>query len=91
MERTCPINQSIDIRQVKSHHRFGGKIYISISLQWDYKKGTVQLLISGYVCAALTSFQQQKPKQPQDSSYPCTQPMYGKSNQMLNQKNIAEE
>ena len=35
-----------------------GKLYIDISLKWDYEKGTVQLAMSGYVRAALHSFQQ---------------------------------
>ena len=58
-------------------------LYIGIELKWDHKKGTVQLSIPGYVRAALHYFQNDKPKQPQDSPYPWTQPTYEKNNQML--------
>ena len=44
-----------------------------------------------YVHAALHSFQHKKPKQPQDSPYTCTRPIYGNNNQMLNKKRPAEE
>ena len=53
------------------------KLYIGIALKWDYEKVTVQLTMPGYVCVALHHFQQGKPKQPQDSPYPWTQPIYG--------------
>ena len=45
----------------------------------------------GYVRAALHSFQHEKPKRPQDSPYPWTQLVYGKTNQMLSEKVPAEE
>ena len=47
--------------------------------------------MSGYVCAALQTFQHEKPKQPQDSPHPWTQPICVDNNQMLNEKKIAEE
>ena len=53
------------------------KLYIGISLKWDYEKGTVQNSMPGYVRTALHSFQHEKPKIPQDSPYPWTQPIYG--------------
>ena len=40
----------------------------------------------GYVHAALHSFQHEKPKIPQDSPYPWTQPKYGEKNKMLFEK-----
>ena len=45
----------------------------------------------GYLRAALHSFQHEKPKQPQYSPYPWTQPIYVNNNQILNKKNTAEE
>ena len=45
----------------------------------------------GYVRAALHAFQHEKPKRPQDSPYPWTQPVYGKNNQMLSEKALAGE
>ena len=41
-----------------------GKLYIGIVLKWDYEKCIVQLSMPGYVCAALHSFQHEKPKRP---------------------------
>ena len=66
-------------------------MYIGIALKWEYEKGTVQLSMPGYVRAALHAFQHEKPKRPQDSPYPWTQPVYGKNNQMLSEKAPAEE
>ena len=43
-----------------------GQFYIGITLKWEYEKGTVQLSMTGYLCAALHSFQHEKPKRPQD-------------------------
>ena len=43
------------------------------------------------VRASLHAFQQDKPKRPQDSPYPWTQPVYGKNNQMLSEKATVEE
>ena len=41
-----------------------GKLYIGISLQWDYKKGTVQLSMPGYIITALHSFHQRNRNDP---------------------------
>ena len=67
-----------------------GKLYIGIALKWDYEKGTIQLSMPGYVRAALHSFQHKKPKRPQDSPYPWTQPIYETNNHMLSDKSLAE-
>ena len=55
-----------------------GQFYIGIALKWDYEKVTVQISMTEYVRAALNSFQHKKPKRPQDSPYPWTQPIYVK-------------
>ena len=47
--------------------------------------------MSGYVRTALHAFQHEKPKQLQDSTYPWTQPLYGKNNHVLSVKAPAEE
>ena len=67
------------------------ELYIGIALKWDYEKVTVQLSMTGYVRVALHAFQHEKPKQPQDSSYPWTQPVYVKNNKILSEKVPAEE
>ena len=72
-----------------------GKLYIGISLKWDHEKGTVQLSMPGYVRATLHACQHKKPKRPQDSPYPWTQPFmerkircYHKNHQLKNWMNI---
>ena len=57
-----------------------GKLYIGIAIKWAYEKGTVQISMPGYVHAALHDLQHEKPKLPQESPYPWTQPVYGNNN-----------
>ena len=64
---------------------------INIALNQDYDKATVQLSILGYVRAAIHLLQHDKPKRLQDSPYPWTQPFYENINQMLSDKEPAEE
>ena len=66
------------------------KLYIRVAVKWGYEKGMVRLSITGYIRAALNSFQHEKPKIPQDSLYHWTQPIYEK-NQMIAEKGPAEE
>ena len=68
-----------------------GKLYVGIALKWDYEKVTVQFSMPRYVRAALHYFQYKKPKRPQDSPQPWTQPVYGKNNQMLSETAPDEE
>ena len=56
---------------------WGGKFYIGVALNWDYKKVTFRLSMPVYVRAELHYFQHEKTKIPQDSPYPWTQPIYG--------------
>ena len=44
----------------KVNKHWYGKLYIGIALRWDYKKGTVQISMSGYIRASLHSFQHKK-------------------------------
>ena len=45
----------------------------------------------GYVRAALHTFRHEKPKRPQDSTHPWTQPIYVNINHILNKKKPSEE
>ena len=45
----------------------------------------------GYLRSELHSFQHKKTNRSKDSPYPWTQSIYGKNNQMLNEKKTAEE
>ena len=60
-------------------------------MKWDYEKGTVQLLMPGYVRAEIHSLQHEKPKIPQDSLYSWTQPIKEKNNQMPLEKAPTEK
>ncbi len=46
-------------------------------LEWDYKKGTCDVSMPGYIEKALKVFQHEKPKKPQDQPYPAETPHYG--------------
>ena len=61
-----------------------GKIYVGISLNWDYDKGTFQLSMSGYVHVEFHNFQHKNSKTAQYSPYPYTLPQYINNNQILN-------
>ena len=66
------------------------KLYVRISIKWDYVKGTVQLSMSGYVRVSLHQFQQEKAKREKDSPYPWALPQFVKNNQIINNKTPAE-
>ena len=53
------------------------KLYIGISLKWDYSKRTVDLSIPGYVTAALQRFRHQLKNTRQSSLHHHVPPTYG--------------
>ena len=53
------------------------KLYMGISLNWDYSKQTVDLPMSGYVTAALQRFRHQLKNTRQSSSHHHVPPTYG--------------
>ena len=59
-----------------------GKLYIGITLKWNYIKRTVKLSTTGYVESTLQELQQPKPSKPQDSTYTGTYPTYGTNSQL---------
>jgi hypothetical protein len=54
-----------------------GTRYLSITLDWDYKKRKVHLSMPGYVERALTRFRHPMPKQLQHQPHKHTVPTYG--------------
>ena len=58
------------------------KLYIGITLKWNYTKRMEELSITGYVEAALYEFQHPKPSRPQQYPYPSTSPIYGSNSQL---------
>ena len=89
-EIECLIPESSTEKKYKATTNWEGELYIEVALNWYYEEVTVRLSIPGYVCAALHAFQHKKPKRPQDSPYPWTQPVYGKNNQILSEKSPDE-
>ena len=93
----CLVNEhALHVKTALEHNKkvtteWEGKLYIVISLQWDYEKGKVQIFMPGFVCVFLHSFQHEKPKLLQDSPYPWTKTIIGNNNQILNEKQLAEE
>ena len=58
-----------------------GKKYLGLTLDWDYDKREVHVSMPGYIQKALTRFQHEKPKRPQNQPYPHTPPNYGAKQQ----------
>jgi hypothetical protein len=56
---------------------WSGELYCGITLYWDYKDGTVDLSMPGYVDAALHKFQQKPPTRSEHAPYPARAKLYG--------------
>jgi hypothetical protein len=54
-----------------------GTLFLGITLEWDYVKGTVELSMPGYIPAALARFQHPMPKYPTHSPHFFRAPVYG--------------
>jgi hypothetical protein len=61
---------------------WSGKLYCGISLDWDYKKKTVDLSMPGYIANALHKIQHKTPDQRQHAPYPARTPQYGSKVQL---------
>ena len=54
-----------------------GKLFCGVTLDWNYKKGHVDLSVPGYVQRKLTKYQHPKPTKPQHSPYLSAPIQYG--------------
>ena len=61
----------------KTSTDWGGKRYLGIYLDWDYKKREVHLSVISYVCDALKHFNHTAPRKPQDQPFSHVKPNYG--------------
>ena len=59
-----------------------GKLYIGITLHWDYKKGLVDLSTPGYIEQARNKFTHPPPRRPQHSPHASILPPFGKEQQL---------
>ena len=70
---------------IEQHYTFlkdwEGKLYCSITLDWDYKNGTVDLSMSGYIEAALHRFQHKWNGRAQHAPHKWNKPNYGAKQQ----------
>lgn len=60
-----------------------GKLYVGVTLDWDYDKRHLHCSMPGYIEAMLHRFQHPKPSRPQDQPFPSAIPTYGKSSQII--------
>jgi hypothetical protein len=59
-----------------------GKLYCGITLKWDYKQGTVDIAMPGYIESVLHKFQHMLPNKPQYSPYQPRKAQYGRKVQL---------
>jgi hypothetical protein len=60
-----------------------GKLFCGITLDWDYKNGTVDLSMPNYVHDALLEFQHEAPSKPEHQPYRHNPPQFGAKIQMM--------
>lgn len=58
---------------------WAGKLYCALLLKWNYLAQTVQLLMPGYIEAALNKFQHEMPSKPQHAPHACAKPVYDRT------------
>jgi hypothetical protein len=58
-----------------------GKVYLGMSLKWDYTNRSCGIYMHGYVSNVLINFQHEAPKHPQHTSYRYVTPVYGAKTQ----------
>jgi hypothetical protein len=59
-----------------------GALYCGITLDWNYKEGTVNLPMPGYIDTALHNFQHKPPTRPEHAPYPARAKQYGANVQL---------
>jgi len=62
-------------------HDWTGNIFCSMTLNWDYVNGTVDMSMPGYVEKALNRFAHSPPTKPEDSPHHADPIIYGQKNQ----------
>jgi hypothetical protein len=60
-----------------------GELYLGITLNWDYKKRTVDLSMPNYVSETLHKFQHPAPYRPEHAPHDWTKPAYGQQQQFV--------
>jgi hypothetical protein len=64
---------------------WNGTAYCGLTLNWNYKDGTVDLSIPGYIKAALHKYQHPAPARPKHSPHTWNPPIYGAKTQFVSE------
>jgi hypothetical protein len=64
---------------------WNGTAYCGLTLDWDYKKRTVDLSMPGYIKAALHKYQHPAPALPEHAPHTWNPPIYGNRTQFVNE------
>jgi hypothetical protein len=62
-----------------------GSAYCGLTLDWDYKKRTVNLSLPGYIKATLHKYQHPAPARPEHAPHTCYPPIYGAKTEFVNE------
>jgi hypothetical protein len=63
---------------------WNGSAYCGLTLDWDYKKCTVDLSMPGYINAALHKYQHPSPAHPEHAPHTWNPPIYSAKTQFVN-------
>jgi hypothetical protein len=72
----------------KCSQDWGGKKYLGMDIDWDYKQRKVHVLMLEYVPKALMRFQHKAPSMAQHQPYPHVKPTYGTTHQYAEASNM---
>jgi endonuclease I len=67
-----------------------GSAYCGLTLEWDYKKGTVDLSMPGYIKAALHKYQYAAPARPEHAPHTWNPPVYGAKTQYVENETTSQ-
>jgi hypothetical protein len=65
---------------------WNGSAYCGLTLEWDYKNGTVDLSMPGYIKATLHKYQHVAPAHPEHAPHTWKPPIYGAKTQYVEDK-----
>jgi hypothetical protein len=65
---------------------WNGGAYCGLTLDWDYKKCTVDLSMPGYTKAALHKYQHPSLARPEHAPHTCNPPIYGAKTQFVHEE-----
>ena len=76
---TCQVLENCIGKDYEVTVHWKGELFCSNTLNWDYKRRTVDLFMPEYIPKALTCFQHSPPSWPQHAPYKCAPIQYGET------------